>query len=166
MNCLLDPRRGSPDRHSPQPGLRAPERRGAPRRARVHRPLPQSYEWATIWCSRRDPLQRPGLPGYGRARRDGLWAPPSPPPGGHLLDTGRAPRSAAGPDLRQLVLGSEGAFGVITSGHRAGEARAEGLPLLRAGASPSFDEGAAPRAGSPRTARARRCCGSPTRRRH
>jgi len=31
------------------------------------------------------------------------------------LETGRAPRSAAGPDLRQLVLGSEGAFGVITS---------------------------------------------------
>ncbi len=31
------------------------------------------------------------------------------------LDTGRAPRSAAGPDLRQLLLGSEGAFGVITS---------------------------------------------------
>jgi FAD/FMN-containing dehydrogenases len=31
------------------------------------------------------------------------------------LDAGRAPRSAAGPDLRQLILGSEGAFGVITS---------------------------------------------------
>jgi alkyldihydroxyacetonephosphate synthase len=30
------------------------------------------------------------------------------------LDLGRAPGSAAGPDLRQLVLGSEGAFGVIT----------------------------------------------------
>ena len=31
------------------------------------------------------------------------------------LDLGAAPASAAGPDLRQLVLGSEGAFGVITS---------------------------------------------------
>ena len=31
------------------------------------------------------------------------------------MDLGRAPKSAAGPDLRQLVLGSEGAFGVITS---------------------------------------------------
>lgn len=30
------------------------------------------------------------------------------------LDLGRAPASAAGPDLRQLFLGSEGAFGVLT----------------------------------------------------
>ena len=30
------------------------------------------------------------------------------------LELGSAPASAAGPDLRQLVLGSEGAFGVIT----------------------------------------------------
>ena len=31
------------------------------------------------------------------------------------LSLGSAPASAAGPDLRELVLGSEGAFGVITS---------------------------------------------------
>jgi alkyldihydroxyacetonephosphate synthase len=31
------------------------------------------------------------------------------------IELGRAPMSAAGPDLRQLVLGSEGAFGIITS---------------------------------------------------
>jgi alkyldihydroxyacetonephosphate synthase len=31
-----------------------------------------------------------------------------------VLDLGRAPQSAAGPDLRQLVIGSEGVFGVIT----------------------------------------------------
>ena len=30
------------------------------------------------------------------------------------LDLGRAPASAAGPDLRELFLGSEGAFGVLT----------------------------------------------------
>jgi alkyldihydroxyacetonephosphate synthase len=31
-----------------------------------------------------------------------------------VLDFGRAPESAAGPDLRQLLIGSEGVFGVIT----------------------------------------------------
>ena len=31
-----------------------------------------------------------------------------------MLDLGRAPESAAGPDLRQLLIGSEGVFGVIT----------------------------------------------------
>lgn len=32
-----------------------------------------------------------------------------------VLDVGRAPASAAGPDLRQLLIGSEGAFGIITA---------------------------------------------------
>src|ERR1700753_1256436 len=34
------------------------------------------------------------------------------PPGG--LDLGAPPQSAAGPDLRQLLIGSEGVFGIIT----------------------------------------------------
>ena len=31
------------------------------------------------------------------------------------LELGSAPANAAGPDLRELVMGSEGAFGIITS---------------------------------------------------
>ncbi len=55
-------------------------------------------------------------------------------------ETGRAPRSAAGPDLRQLVLGSEGAFGVITSV----TVRARPLPATRVYEGwrfPSFEAG-------------------------
>jgi alkyldihydroxyacetonephosphate synthase len=35
-------------------------------------------------------------------------------PDGSLLESGQAPRAATGPDLRQLLLGSEGTLGVIT----------------------------------------------------
>jgi len=35
-------------------------------------------------------------------------------PDGSVLESGRVPRAAAGPDLRQLLLGSEGTLGVIT----------------------------------------------------
>ncbi|MFD8263577.1 FAD-binding oxidoreductase, partial [Streptomyces griseoluteus] len=51
--------------------------------------------------------------GYGRFDEMVLGLTLATPEG--TVETGRAPRSAAGPDLRQLVLGSEGAFGVITS---------------------------------------------------
>jgi alkyldihydroxyacetonephosphate synthase len=49
-------------------------------------------------------------------------------PDGELVALGKAPRASAGPDLRQLMLGSEGTLGVITgvtfSLRRAPEARA------------------------------------------
>lgn len=49
-------------------------------------------------------------------------------PDGTLVDLGKGPRSAAGPDLRHVLMGSEGTMGVITgvtySLRRAAEARA------------------------------------------
>jgi alkyldihydroxyacetonephosphate synthase len=49
-------------------------------------------------------------------------------PDGELVTLGKGPRASAGPDLRQLMLGSEGALGVVTgvtlSLRRAAEARA------------------------------------------
>ncbi|WP_438672134.1 FAD-binding oxidoreductase, partial [Spongiactinospora gelatinilytica] len=62
-------------------------------------------------------------------------------PGG-TLSLGRAPRSAAGPDLRQLVLGSEGAFGVITS-LRLRVRRAPAEKIYEGWRFASFAEGAA-----------------------
>ncbi|WP_326595854.1 FAD-binding oxidoreductase [Streptomyces sp. NBC_01803] len=75
--------------------------------------FPQSFEWATLGGFAATRSSGQASAGYGRfddlvtaltvATPEGTW------------DVGRAPRSAAGPDLRQLVLGSEGTLGVITS---------------------------------------------------
>jgi alkyldihydroxyacetonephosphate synthase len=51
--------------------------------------------------------------GYGRFDELVLAVRLATPTG--TMSVGRAPRSAAGPDLRQLILGSEGSLGVITS---------------------------------------------------
>ncbi|AYL40204.1 FAD-binding oxidoreductase (plasmid) [Streptomyces fungicidicus] len=75
--------------------------------------FPQSYEWATIGGFAAARSSGQASAGYGRFDEMVLSLTLATPEG--TLDTGRAPRSAAGPDLRQLVLGSEGAFGVITS---------------------------------------------------
>lgn len=74
--------------------------------------LPQSWERATIggYLATRSAGQASS--GYGRSdelAEDVLVATPV-----GELRVGRAPSSAAGPDLRQLVLGSEGALGIIT----------------------------------------------------
>ncbi|MEV7437477.1 FAD-binding oxidoreductase [Streptomyces griseoviridis] len=75
--------------------------------------FPQSYEWATIGGFAATRSSGQASAGYGRFDEMVLGLTLATPEG--TLDTGRAPRSAAGPDLRQLLLGSEGAFGVITS---------------------------------------------------
>ncbi|OAA26054.1 alkyldihydroxyacetonephosphate synthase [Frankia sp. EI5c] len=74
--------------------------------------VPQSWEYATIGGFAATRSSGQASSGYGRfdqivtglrlATPVGTWQP------------GRVPASAAGPDLRQLALGSEGAFGVIT----------------------------------------------------
>lgn len=74
--------------------------------------FPQSFEFSTLggWVATRSSGQQSYL--YGRI--EDLFA------GGHLetptgpLDIPAFPASAAGPDLRHLILGSEGRLGVIT----------------------------------------------------
>ncbi|MDI1464476.1 FAD-binding oxidoreductase [Catellatospora sp. KI3] len=74
--------------------------------------VPQSYEYATIggFAATRSSGQLSA--GYGRFDDMVVALTVATPQG--ALHTGRAPASAAGPDLRELFLGSEGAFGVIT----------------------------------------------------
>ncbi|MEU9216638.1 FAD-binding oxidoreductase [Streptomyces sp. NPDC048376] len=97
-----------------QPGLRAPEAEALlAGHGYTLGHFPQSYEWATIGGFAATRSSGQASAGYGRFDEMVLGLTLATPEG--TLDTGRAPRSAAGPDLRQLVLGSEGAFGVITS---------------------------------------------------
>jgi alkyldihydroxyacetonephosphate synthase len=73
---------------------------------------PQSFEFSTVggWVAARSA----GQESLGAGRIEALFA------GGHVetpegpLDLPPSPASAAGPDLRQVVLGSEGRLGVIT----------------------------------------------------
>jgi alkyldihydroxyacetonephosphate synthase len=75
--------------------------------------FPQSYEGASIggYAAARSAGQSSA--GYGRFDEMVVGLVVATPRG--TIRLGTAPRSAAGPDLRQLFLGSEGAFGVITS---------------------------------------------------
>lgn len=74
--------------------------------------FPQSFEYSTVggWVATRSV----GQASMGFGRMDALFA------GGHVetpvgaMDLLPFPASAAGPDLRQLVLGSEGRLGIIT----------------------------------------------------
>ncbi|MGV9235761.1 FAD-binding oxidoreductase [Streptomyces nigra] len=97
-----------------QPGLRAPQAEALlAEHGFTLGHFPQSYEWASIGGFAATRSSGQASAGYGRFDEMVLGLTVATPEG--TLDTGRAPRSAAGPDLRQLLLGSEGAFGVITS---------------------------------------------------
>ncbi|MFD9792950.1 FAD-binding oxidoreductase [Streptomyces sp. NPDC059070] len=122
-----------------QPGLRGPEAEALlNERGYTLGHFPQSFEWASVGGFAAARSSGQASAGYGRFD-DMVTALRVATPRG-TLEVGRAPRSAAGPDLRQLVLGSEGAFGVITSV----TVRVRPLPSARAYEGwrfPSFDRG-------------------------
>jgi alkyldihydroxyacetonephosphate synthase len=97
-----------------EPGLRGPRAEALLReRGFTLGHFPQSHEWATVGGFAAARSSGQASAGYGRFDEMVVGLTVATPEG--TLDLGRAPRSAAGPDLRQLVLGSEGAFGVLTS---------------------------------------------------
>ncbi len=96
-----------------EPGLRGPEveaRLGEHGLTLGH--FPQSFEYASVGGFAATRSSGQSSAGYGRFDAMVVGLTVATPSG--TLKLGSAPANAAGPDLRQLVLGSEGAFGVIT----------------------------------------------------
>jgi alkyldihydroxyacetonephosphate synthase len=94
-------------------GLRLPELDHALARHRLRLGhVPQSYEWATVGGCAATRSAGQASTGFGRFE-DLVAALRCATPAGELA-TLEVPASAAGPDLRALVLGSEGTLGAIT----------------------------------------------------
>jgi len=96
-----------------EPGLRGPEAEALLAAEGVllgH--YPQSFEFASIGGFAATRSSGQSSAGYGRFDALVVGLRVATPRG--ELRLGSAPMNAAGPDLRQLFLGSEGAFGVIT----------------------------------------------------
>lgn len=123
-----------------EPGLRGPEAEALlAEHGLVLGHYPQSFEHASIGGFAATRSSGQSSAGYGRfdAMVVGLTA--ATPTGS--LDLGSSPANAAGPDLRQLLLGSEGAFGVITS-VTVRVRRAPAVTTYEGWRWPSFDAGA------------------------
>ncbi|MEU6740406.1 FAD-binding oxidoreductase [Streptosporangium sandarakinum] len=124
-----------------EPGLRAPQ---AERLLAGHGftlgHFPQSFEYATLGGFAAARSSGQASAGYGRFDDMVVGMTVATPRG--TLELGRAPKSAAGPDLRQVILGSEGAFGVITS-LRLRVRRAPAERLYEGWRFPSFAQGTA-----------------------
>ena len=100
--------------------------------------FPQSFLFATIGGFAATRSSGQDSAGYGRFN-DMVRGLRTVTPAG-VLDLGRAPESAAGPDLRQLMIGSEGAVrhhhpgaGAGASGSRGDSLRGVVVPRLRDG---------------------------------
>ena len=74
--------------------------------------FPQSFRYATIGGFAMTRSSGQDSAGYGRFDEMVRGLTVVTPSG--VMRAGRAPASAAGPDLRQLLMGSEGAFGICT----------------------------------------------------
>ncbi|KLO32095.1 FAD-binding oxidoreductase [Mycobacterium haemophilum] len=102
--------------------------------------FPQSFEFATIGGFAATRSSGQDSAGYGRFNDMILGLRMVTPVG--TMDVGRAPESAAGPDLRQLLIGSEGTLGVITQ-VRLRVHRAPRAVRYEAWSFPDFETGAA-----------------------
>ncbi len=97
-----------------EPGLRGPQAEALVNaRGYTIGHFPQSFEYASLGGFAAARSSGQASAGYGRFDEIVVGLRIATPAG--TIELGRAPRSAAGPDLRQLFLGSEGALGVITS---------------------------------------------------
>jgi alkyldihydroxyacetonephosphate synthase len=97
-----------------EPGLRGPQAEELlASRGYTIGHFPQSFEYATLGGFAAARSSGQASAGYGRFDELVVAMRVATPAG--TLELGRAPKSAAGPDLRQLFLGSEGALGVITA---------------------------------------------------
>ena len=97
-----------------EPGLRGPEAEAllaAEGMTLGH--FPQSFEYASIGGFAATRSSGQSSAGYGRFDALVVGLTVATPRG--RIDLGTAPANAAGPDLRQLFLGSEGTLGVITA---------------------------------------------------
>lgn len=124
-----------------EPGLRGPEAEAllAAEGLTIGH-YPQSWEYASIGGFAATRSSGQSSAGYGRFDALVVGLTVATPIG--RLDLGTAPANAAGPDLRQLFLGSEGTFGVLT----AVTVRVRRLPAVKVYEGwrwPSFVDGAA-----------------------
>lgn len=96
-----------------EPGLRGPEAEALlAQHGLMLGHLPQSFEFATIGGFAATRSSGQSSAGYGRFDAMVVALRVATPTGDVRL--GASPANASGPDLRELFLGSEGAFGVIT----------------------------------------------------